>query len=463
MRYISTRSTSEPVSFSEAIFQGLAPDSGLFLPETIPVVNNDLPAWQPLSYTELAFEIIRLFTAETIPADALKHLIHKSYVNFDHPQIAPLIAVGDIWIQELFHGPTLAFKDIALQFVGNLFEYLLLHGKRRHITLIVATSGDTGSAAIHACADKKNIRLFVLHPHKKISPIQEAQMTTVLVDNIYNIAIHGSFDDAQAIVKCLFQDQQFKADVCLSGVNSLNWARLVAQIVYYFYAAFRMREANPRDRLRMVIPTGNFGNIFAGYFAIRMGAPIDQLILASNENNILAQFFQTGEYTQGIVKETLSPAMDIQAASNFERYLYYYFQGDRTRLQNALRSFEQAGSFSVERQANGIIDPLIASGHVNDAQILATIHEYYHALTYLLDPHSAVAVHISKQQKFIPYTSTVCLATAHPAKFPQTIRKALAEDIARHEYIEQLKGLSSHCEILPASVSVIKSYIKKQL
>ncbi len=319
MKYISTRGKIEPVGFKDAVMMGLATDGGLLLPERIPFIEKSvIDSWKGLSYRDLAFEVISLF-ADDIPQDDLKKLVSRSYSTFDHTEITPTTRKDGVYILELFHGPTLAFKDVALQFLGNLFEYLL---KERHqkMNIVGATSGDTGSAAIYGVRGKENIAIFILHPHGKTSPVQALQMTTVLDDNVHNIAVRGTFDDCQNMVKSLFSDLAFKEKYSLGAVNSINWARVLAQVVYYFYSYFRISEQTGREVI-FSVPTGNFGDIFAGYVAKRMGLPINKLLLATNENNILTRFINNGDYSLGTVVPTVSPSMDIQVASNFERYL----------------------------------------------------------------------------------------------------------------------------------------------
>lgn len=321
VKYVSTRGGIDPVTFADAVMMGLAPDGGLLLPEEIPDVSGRLDEWRDLQYADLAVEIMSPFV--DMPADKLAELVSRSCSEFDHDEVTPLVEMGDMHILELFHGPTLAFKDVALQFLGNLFEDVL-RGSGRRMNILAATSGDTGSAAIHGVKGRDNIRIFVMHPHGRISRTQELQMTSVLDENVFNIGVDGSFDDCQGIMKSIFRDVEFKEKHALGSVNSINWARLLAQIVYYFYGAFRVMAKTGTETVRFAVPTGNFGDIFAGYVAYRMGLPVSKLVLATNSNDILARFFNTGVYERGGVTHSLSPSMDIQVASNFERYLYYH-------------------------------------------------------------------------------------------------------------------------------------------
>ncbi|MDJ0805853.1 MAG: threonine synthase, partial [Gammaproteobacteria bacterium] len=328
MQYVSTRGGVEPVSFAQAVMMGLATDGGLLLPESFPQVDGEaLQRWSSLPFAELAVEVMQPYVADDIGREDLQRLAHESYDSFDHPEVTPVVDAGAHKILELFHGPTAAFKDVALQFLGNLFEFLL-ERSGGHLNILGATSGDTGSAAIYGVRGKERIHIFILHPHNRVSPIQERQMTTVLDANVHNIAIQGNFDDGQRIVKELFNDLAFKHDYRLGAVNSINWARILAQVVYYFYAWGRITGGDTGRKLSFSVPTGNFGDIFAGYVALRMGLPVERLILATNRNDILTRFVATGIYQAGQVYHTSSPSMDIQVASNFERYLYFVMDRD---------------------------------------------------------------------------------------------------------------------------------------
>lgn len=452
MNYISTRGGIAPVSFQDAVMMGLADDGGLLLPAEIPPVRDCLPAWASLSYSDLALEIMRQFVGDDIPEADLRRIVRRSYAGFDHPEVTPVVPAGDLHILELFHGPTLAFKDIALQFLGNLFEYIL-EKRHAHLNILGATSGDTGSAAIYGVRGKRNIEIFIMHPRNRVSPIQEKQMTTVLDDNVHNIAIAGTFDDGQRIMKEIFGDLGLKRRYCLGAVNSVNWARVLAQIVYYFRAAFEVCRRTGSDAVQCSVPTGNFGDIFAGYIALRMGAPIRRLLLATNENDILARFFKTGVYAVGEVYPTLSPSMDIQVASNFERYLFYRLGGAPLRVKSLMAEFAASGRIDI-----GGADPAFAAGRGTTAETLATIRKYYERYGYLLDPHTAVGVAVA--EKFAdPAVPTVCLATAHPAKFPQAISDAIGQDIARHPRLEGITDLPCRCTTLPADRQAIGDYL----
>jgi len=455
MKYISTRGQMEPIGFQDAVMTGLAPDGGLLLPESLPHVEGRLEEWSKLSYTELAFEVIRLFATD-IPAEDLKQLIDDSYASFEHAEVTPSLAVGDVHILELFHGPTLAFKDVALQFLGNLFAYILNHRGGR-LNILGATSGDTGSAAIHGVRGKPNINIFIMHPAGRTSPLQEKQMTSVLDDNVFNLAVDGSFDDCQNIMKTTFADVPFKTRHSLGSVNSVNWARVLAQTVYYFYSAFRTMEKTGADRVRFSVPTGNFGDILAGYLAQQMGLPVDKLILATNENDILSRFFNSGIYGKAQAVHTISPSMDIQVASNFERYLFYKVGQHAETLVNLMSDFQAKGSLKVDLNETGVVDDLFAAGKGDTAATLETIKRYKDAYGYVLDPHTAVGVLVAEQflSEAVPM---ICLATAHPAKFTQAIIDATGEAV-HHPALDALAEAETRCEAIANDVDAVKQYL----
>jgi threonine synthase len=362
---------------------------------------------------------------------------------------------------ELFHGPTLAFKDVALQFLGNVFEYILTE-TGQDMNILAATSGDTGSAAICGLRGREHLRVFVMHPHGRVSPVQERQMTTVLDDNVFNIAVEGTFDDCQRIMKDLFGDLAFKDRFALGTVNSINWARVLAQIVYYFFSAFRVMRLTGAHRIQFSVPTGNFGDIFAGYVACRMGLPISRLVLATNENDILSRFFNTGEYRQRPVQATISPSMDIQVASNFERYLYYRIGEDETLLRDLMKQFATGGSLTINPLPNGRVDDLIVAGTGNTADTLSTIREFHEEYGYLLDPHSAVGVHVGRKY-MTPNEPMIALATAHPAKFGQAIQDATGQDLAHHPILDALMDLPTRCTVLPATELAIRAHLERSI
>lgn len=455
MRYISTRGGGEPLRFKDTILAGLARDGGLYLPEEIPDVAARLAAWRGLPYAELAFEVIRLF-ADDIPEAALREIVRKSYAVFRHPEVTPVVKVGPVHVLELFHGPTLAFKDVALQFLGNLFEYVL--GETGgEMNIVAATSGDTGSAAIYGVKGRERIRIFVMHPRGRVSPVQERQMTTVLDGNVHNLAVEGTFDDCQNIVKELFNDLAFRDTCKLGAVNSINWARVLAQVVYYFYAAFRVQDSTGCEKVRFSVPTGNFGDIFAGYVALKMGLPVERLLLATNENDILARYFNTGVYSLGEVSPTLSPSMDIQVASNFERYLFYLAGCDAAVLRGWMETFKASGVLQPDVPPQACI----MAGRGDTEMTLRTIRAYWETYGYLLDPHTAVGVAVGMRAMRDDSPPLVCLATAHPAKFGEAIMRATGGDFAHHPILDALASLPTRSEVVPARKEAVAEIVRR--
>lgn len=460
MKYCSTRGQVHNLSFSEAVMMGLADDGGLLLPETIPTLSKpELDALARRPYPQLANDLLGRFI-DDIPATELKELVERSYQNFDHPEITPLVAKDGLYILELFHGPTLAFKDIALQFLGNLFEYLLKKNQA-HMNIIGATSGDTGSAAIYGVRGKKGINIFILHPKGKVSPIQELQMTTVTDANVFNIAVEGTFDDAQAIVKEIFGDLDFKQKYALGAVNSINWARVLAQVVYYFHACFKVQQTTGAAEVEFSVPTGNFGDIFAGYIAMRMGLPIHRLILATNGNNILSRFVTEGDYSTAEVHHSLSPSMDIQVASNFERYLFYLYEQNAVRVGAAMAEFKKTGKLPVSEAELKQVQQVFSAATVNDEKTLETIGQFYEKTGYLLDPHTAVGVRAGQQVRDRDYP-LICLATAHPAKFGDAVRQATATDPILPPAFVDLEKRARKQVVLPADVNQVKDYLAQR-
>jgi threonine synthase len=455
MNYISTRGQMEPIGFQDAVMTGLATDGGLLLPESLPNVADRLASWSGLTYAELAFEVMRLF-APDIPCGDLRNLVNESYARFDHPEVAPTVKVGDVHILELFHGPTLAFKDVALQFLGNLFAYILEQRGGR-LNILGATSGDTGSAAIHGVRGKPNINIFIMHPSGRTSPLQEKQMTSVLEDNVFNLAVEGTFDDCQHIMKTTFADVPFKTEHSLGSVNSVNWARVLAQTVYYFYSAFRVMKHTGASTVQFSVPTGNFGDILAGYLAAQMGLPVSRLILATNENDILSRFFNSGVYGMSGVVPTISPSMDIQVASNFERYLYYRVGQDAAELNALMADFSQSGELCVPLNANGVVDDLFVAGRGDTTSTLETIKRYKEQYAYVLDPHTAVGVFVAEQH-LSSDAPTICLATAHPAKFTQAIVDATGEAV-HHPVLDALADAETRCDAIANDVETVKQYL----
>ena len=456
MKYISTRGGVDPVGFREAVMMGLARDGGLLLPESIPDVRDRLSQWRGLLYQDLCFEIMRLFT--DLGEEDLRRMIGDSYAGFAHAEVTPVAPLRDLFLLELFHGPTLAFKDVALQFLGRLFEHILAESGGE-LNILGATSGDTGSAAIHGVKGRRHIRIFMTHPHGRISPTQERQMTSVLDDNVFNLAVDGTFDDCQALMKAIFNDLEFRDRYALGAVNSINWARVLAQIVYYFYGAFRVLDATGANDVSFSVPTGNFGDIFAGYMAARMGLPVRRLVLATNENDILSKFFNTGEYRRGEVRTTISPSMDIQVASNFERYLYHRLGADPRRVVECMREFAKTGRIVLGAPGGAEeADDLFRAGAGTTEETLEAIRDAYAADGVLLDPHTAVGVHVARRY-VEDGTPTICLATAHPAKFGETIQQAIGHDVAHHPLLDALRDCRTRVEVLPASADALREYV----
>ncbi len=460
MQYLSTRGGISPISFTDSVMMGLAEDGGLLLPRTIPRIGCEtLTSWNNLSYPELAFEIMSRFI-DDIPSSDLKDIINRSYATFSSEEVTPIVHHGDLHILELFHGPTLAFKDIALQFLGNLFEYLL--SKNNSILNIIgATSGDTGSAAIYGVRGKERLNIFILHPHQRISRVQEKQMTTVTDKNVFNIAIQGSFDDGQAIVKTLFSDIEFKNKYSLGAINSINWARILAQVVYYVHSCLHVIGHEKDCSLDFTVPTGNFGDIFAGFIAKKMlpAGTIRQLVLATNSNDILARFVNNGDYSLGDVKITSSPSMDIQAASNFERYLYYLVDNDSPRTKELMKEFAQTGTLDLTSYQEQIRRDFVSSS-VSNEEISDTISRFYKEHDYILDPHTAVGVNVAEKLKTAG-VPMVCLATAHPAKFSEVVEKAIGTQPPSSDVLSGILEAPSKCEIMDASSKDIRQYISR--
>ncbi len=458
MRYISTRGGVEPISFSEAVMMGLATDGGLLLPEKIPTVDTEtLKQWGQLSFQELAVEVMLPYVGDDISREELAGLVEKSYASFSHKEITPVVPIGDMHVLELFHGPTAAFKDVALQFLGNLFEFLL-ERSGGHLNILGATSGDTGSAAIYGVRGQKRIDIFIIHPHQRVSPIQERQMTTVLDENVHNIAIKGTFDDGQSIVKQLFNDLEFKNEYSLGAVNSINWARILAQVVYYFYAWGRVTNGNPDRRQTFSVPTGNFGDIFAGYVAMRMGLPVDRLILATNCNDILSRFVNSGVYQAQQVHHTISPSMDIQISSNFERYLYYLMDEDPAKVRELMDDMARDGRLEVSEEKQERVRKLFLAKAVAESETLDQIRTTHRYCKYILDPHTAVGV---KAADGIP--GTVCLATAHPAKFAAAVTEAIGVEADPPPSLQGLMDKETRCALLDADGAVVKKFMQETL
>lgn len=423
MKYISTRGQSPAQNFEQVLLTGLAPDGGLYVPESMPTFTHaEIAGWRDLSYPDLAMKVIAPFVDGEIPEADLKEIIHSSYQSFNHPDVAPLTQLGENeWVLELFHGPTLAFKDFALQVLGRLLDYTLKKNDQR-VVILGATSGDTGSAALEGCRHSERVEMYILHPHKRVSDVQRRQMTTILSDNVNNLAVEGNFDDCQRIVKAAFADQSFlPEDRQLVAVNSINWARILMQIVYYFSAALRL--GGPEKEVSFSVPTGNFGDIYAGYLAKKMGLPIKQLIVATNTNDILHRFIATNEYSKTELSKTFSPSMDILVSSNFERYLFDVFDRDAPSLVGFMKKFGSE-TLSVSSDQWQKVRSEFDSASVDDETTCAVIADVHKTYSELLDPHTAIGLKAARECNRSPETPMVTLATAHPAKFDEAILKA---------------------------------------
>lgn len=445
------------MGFQDAVLTGLAPDGGLLIPESIPDVRDRLEAWSELSYADLAYEVLDLYT-DFEPAE-LRGIVDRAYSTFRDPEIAPIVEAGPVRILELFHGPTLAFKDMAMQILANVFEVVLAK-RDQQLNILGSTSGDTGSAAIHGVRGKDRISIFMMHPKGRTSRLQALQMTSVLDSNVHNFEVEGTFDDCQGIMKSVFRDVDFKQEYKLGAVNSVNWCRVLAQVIYYFWAGLKVQRETGAAKVRFSVPTGNFGNILAGFYASQMGLPVGKLILATNENDILSRFFKARDYSKQAVVKTLSPSMDIQAASNFERYLFYRLDRDARRVASVMRSAESGDGLELELDDEHEIDQLFAADAGDTADTLATIKQWKAEHDYILDPHTAVGVHVGL--KFLdPAEPMVCLATAHPAKFPDAIVEAIGEP-ATHPVLDALEGAETRCTSIGNDEVAVRAIIEAQ-
>lgn len=463
MEYISTRGGGEPKSFEDVILTGLAPDGGLYVPKSLPNYSHEeIASWADLSYQQLALKVITPFVDGAIPESDLERLIEKSYGNFRHDDIAPLVKTGDNeWILELFHGPTLAFKDFALQFLGNLLDYTL--GKRQQKVVIMgATSGDTGSAAIEGCRRCENIDIFILHPYQRVSDVQRRQMTTVQADNIHNIALHGNFDDCQNMVKASFSDQSFLPDGRqLVAVNSINWARIMAQIVYYFWASLRL--GGPDQAVSFSVPTGNFGDIFAGYLAYKMGLPIKQLVIATNQNDILHRCISDNDHTSRPLEQSLAPSMDIMISSNFERLLFDLYDQDGAAIAQLMND-AKAGSMQLSNSALDRARELFTSFRCDDSGMIDLISTTNRDIDYLLDPHTAIGLAAARACREDTSTPMVTLATAHPAKFPEAVKEAgYPRDPDLPNHMADLFDRKEHFTVLHNVQSEVQQFIAENI
>ena len=458
MQFVSTRGDAPVLGFCDAVLSGLASDGGLYLPRSWPRIAPDRISWMAgRPYAEVAFEIIAPFVDGEIPDDVLKAILNQAYAGFRHPSVAPLVELApNHFVLELFRGPTLAFKDVAMQFLARVMDFILAQRGAR-ATIVGATSGDTGSAAIEAFRGRETTDIFILHPHNRTSAVQRRQMTTVLDANVHNIAVDGTFDDCQTIVKGLFRDAPFRDSVQLSGVNSINFGRIVAQIVYYFTAAVSLGA--PHRPINFVVPTGNFGDIFAGYAAKRMGLPIANLVIATNSNDILARTLHAGVYETDGVVPTISPSMDIQVSSNFERLLFEALGRDGSAVQRLMASLQQSGRFTVPPQALAAIRADFAAGRADEATTSATMARVFKDAGYLLDPHTAVGVAVASEID-LGSAPVVTLATAHPAKFPAAVKAATGIEPPLPAWLSDLYERPERYDILANDQGAVTAMIR---
>ena len=460
LKYISTRGQGESKSFQDVLLAGLAEDGGLYVPETLPRFSPEkIRSLKGLPYNELAFEVIKPFVNGEIKDQDLKTLIDDSYNAFGHQAVAPLQQLGhNQWVMELFHGPTLAFKDFALQLLGRLLDHVLTERNEKAIVL-GATSGDTGSAAIEGCRHSEHLDIFILHPYERVSEVQRRQMTSVLDSNVHNIAIHGNFDDCQEMVKQCFSDQSFLPEnTRLVAVNSINWARIMAQIVYYFYAGLALGA--PDQKVSFSVPTGNFGDIFAGYIARGMGLPVDKLIVATNSNDILNRFFKENDYRRSDLKQTLSPSMDIMVSSNFERLLFDMHDRDGQAMSELMADFQSEGVISVSDKAWENIKQLFDSCRTDDQQTCETISKLHQQTGYLADPHTATGIRATEELPLDSRVPVVTLATAHPVKFPESATEAGLSAPALPPHLSDLLEREERYDVLDHDLAILQRYIQ---
>ena len=459
MKYISTRNSSKTFEFKDVFIKGLADDGGLFIPKSlIKFSKSDIDEFKDLNYQELAKKIIYPFIGNFMNENDLSKIIDKSYSVFRKKNVVDLVKVGDRSVLELFHGPTLAFKDVAMQLLGNFYEYYL-NNENEKLNIVVATSGDTGAAAIDAIKGKKNVNIFVLHPHNRVSPVQRKLMTTGKEQNVFNIAINGNFDDCQNLVKSMFADKNFSQDIKMSGVNSINWARIIVQSVYYFYSYFLVEDN--KQPINFSVPTGNFGDVYAGYLAKKMGLPINKLIVATNQNDILHRAISKGSYEVEKVHETISPSMDIQIASNFERLLYDLNDGDDIQTAEVMKNIKENGKYIIDQKKLNIINNNFLSSRMSEEEVLKTINTVYEKYSIVLDPHSAIGY--GAFDKINLNGNNIVLATAHPCKFPDAIKKAINLKADLPEELMFVLNEEEKFDIIDNDVDKVKKHIKERI
>ena len=459
MKYISTRNSSKTFEFKDVFIKGLADDGGLFIPKSlIKFSKSDIDEFKDLNYQELAKKIIYPFIGNFMNENDLSKIIDKSYSVFRKKNVVDLVKVGDRSVLELFHGPTLAFKDVAMQLLGNFYEYYL-NNENEKLNIVVATSGDTGAAAIDAIKGKKNINIFVLHPHNRVSPVQRKLMTTGKEQNVFNIAINGNFDDCQNLVKSMFADKNFSRDIKMSGVNSINWARIIAQSVYYFYSYFLVEDN--KQPINFSVPTGNFGDVYAGYLAKKMGLPINKLIVATNQNDILHRAISKGSYEVEKVFETISPSMDIQIASNFERLIYDLNKGDDIQTINTMKEIKEKGKYTIDQKKLDEININFLSSRMSEDEVLKTIKSVYEKFNIVLDPHSAIGYGAFDKTNLSG--NNIVLATAHPCKFPDAIKNATNITAELPEELMFIINEKENYDIIDNNVDKVKQHIKERI
>lgn len=461
MKYISTRGKAQELNFEEVLLAGLASDGGLYVPKEMPTFEaEEIASWASLSYAELAFKIISPFVAGSISEADLKAMIDETYAGFDHSAVAPLKELStNEWVLELFHGPTLAFKDFALQLLGRLMDHVL-QKRGEKLVILGATSGDTGSAAIEGCRHSECVDIFIMHPHNKVSEVQRRQMTCIKGDNVHNIAISGNFDDCQEMVKASFADQGFLNGRRLGAVNSINWARIMSQIVYYFSAAIAL--GGPHREISFSVPTGNFGDIFAGYLAKQMGLPVKQLIVATNSNDILHRAISNNDMSKSALEHTLSPSMDIMVSSNFERLLFDLHDRDGAAVDELLTRFKTEG-VSLGAQQVEKLQSLFSSASVNDEETCETIAQIQAETGYLLDPHTAIGVRAARAKNSDNAVPMVVLSTAHPVKFPDAIVKAGLQPPALPAHLSDLFEREEHYDVIDNDLSSVQQFMVSKL
>ena len=459
MKYISTRNGSKEFNFTEVFIKGLADDGGLFIPKTNPELSEEeLLRLSKLNYKDLAKEIIFLFCKETISKDELSNIVEKSYSKFNEKDVVKLTNIGENKILELYHGPTLAFKDIAMQFIGHLYDHHLKNIEKK-INIVVATSGDTGSAAIDAIKGKDKMNIFVLHPNNKVSSVQRKLMTTVRDKNVFNIAIEGNFDDCQNLVKSMFADHQFSNSINMSAVNSINWARIVAQTVYYFFSYFQACQL--KEKINFSVPTGNFGDVYAGYLSKKIGLPIGKLIVATNQNDILHRAISKGQYKVNSVVETLSPSMDIQVASNFERLIYDINDHDTDKTNKIMQSIKDEKKYLIEEKELKKIKKDFVSETISEQELLSCIKKVYENHKIIIDPHTAVG--LGALEKINLAGKNIILSTAHPCKFPEAIKKAINIKSELPDNLNYILSKKENFIVMNNDIEEVKKYILNKL